>query len=183
MSGHLTQLLHAWRQGDAEAGHRAVQVIYPELHAAALRQIRGERAGHTLQPTALVNEAWLRLNELERIDWQGRSHFVHCAAQLMRRVLIDHARARQAAKRDGGERVMLTGLDLRGEQGDVDIVDLDAALQRLEAIDPRKAQVVELRYFGGFSIEEIAQTLDTSPATVKRDWQAARAWLFDALSD
>lgn len=182
MPSDLTTWLDAWRHGDATAGSRAMDAIYPELRAAASRQLARERAGHTLQPTALVNEAWLRLRELHRIDWQSRAHFVHAAAGLMRRILIDHARAQAAAKRDGGERVALTGLELPGGEQEVDLVDLDRALSRLATLDPRKAQVVELRYFGGLGNEEIAEALGTSPATVKRDWSVARGWLFDALA-
>ena len=182
MTGDATELLRAWRAGDTGARDRLVALVYPELHAIADRQLRGERAQHTLQPTALVNEAYLRLSGLSRMDWQDRAHFVRMAARVMREVLVDHARRRDAAKRDGGHRVTLTGLDLPAEAADVDVVALDSALVRLEQIDADKARVVELRYFGGLTIEETAEALGISPATVKRHWTAARAWLFEALS-
>lgn len=181
MAEDITSLLRNWRDGDDSARDRLVAVLYPELRALADRQLRGERANHTLQPTALVNEAYLRLSGLERMDWQDRGHFVRMAARVMREVLVDHARRRQAAKRDGGHRVTLTGLDIAAETGAVDALALDAALTRLEKIDPDKARVVEMRYFGGLTIEETAQAMGSSPATVKRQWQSARAWLFDAL--
>lgn len=184
MTGDITSLLRQWREGDGAARDRLVAVLYPELRALADRQLRGERDNHTLQPTALVNEAYLRLSGLDRLDWQDRGHFVHMAARVMREVLVDHARRRQAAKRDGGRQVTLTGLDLAApEAGDVDALALDAALARLEQLDPDKARVVELRYFGGLTIEETAEAMASSPATVKRQWQAARAWLFAALAD
>ena len=182
MPGDVTQLLQAWRAGDTAARDRLAAVVYPELRQLADRQFRGERAQHTLQPTALVNEAWLRLAGLERIDWQDRAHFVHMAARLMRAILVDHARRRDAAKRDGGQRVTLTGLEVAADEPGLDVMALDGALARLEALDPDKARVVELRYFGGLSIEETAEAMASSPATVKRHWQAARAWLFDALA-
>lgn len=185
MTGEFTQLLSAWRNGDAAARDRVIGAAYAELHAVADRQLAGERRSHTLQPTALVNEAYLRLSGLDRIDWRDRTHFVRVAARLMREVLVDHARRRNAAKRDGGERVTLTGLELSGE-GEADAVDvlaIDAALARLEALDADKGRVVELRYFGGLTIEETAEAMELSPATVKRHWHAARAWLFDALCD
>ncbi len=183
MARDITALLRDWRQGDLAARDQLVAVLYPELRALADRQLRGERANHTLQPTALVNEAYLRLSGLERMDFQDRSHFVRMAARVMREVLVDHARRRQAAKRDGGHRVTLTGLEVASETGTVDALALDGALTRLEQIDPDKARVVELRYFGGLTIEETAEAMGSSPATVKRHWQSARAWLFDALGD
>ena len=184
MAGDITQLLRQWREGDGSARDRLVAVLYPELRALADRQLRGERSNHTLQPTALVNEAYLRLSGLERLEWQDRGHFVHMAARVMREVLVDHARRRQAAKRDGGQQVTLTSLELAApEARGLDALALDAALARLEQLDPDKARVVELRYFGGLSIEETAEATGSSPATVKRHWQAARAWLFEALSD
>lgn len=183
MNGEFTNLLVAWRGGDTAARDQLVALAYPELHAIAGRQLAGERAGHTLQPTALVNEAYLRLGGLDRIQWQDRVHFVRLAARIMREILVDHARRRAAGKRDGGQRLSLTEIDLVGEIPDVDIESLDDALVRLEAIDPDRSRIVELRYFGGLTIEETAEAVGLSPATVKRHWQAARAWLFDALSD
>lgn len=182
MADDITSLLGDWRRGDLAARDRLVAVLYPELRALADRQLRGERANHTLQPTALVNEAYLRLSGLDQMDFQDRSHFVRMAARVMREVLVDHARRRMAAKRDGGHRVTLTGLDIAADDGDIDALALDAALTRLEQIDADKARVVELRYFGGLTIEETAEAMASSPATVKRHWQSARAWLFDALA-
>lgn len=183
MDGELTQWLAAWRQGDLSARDRLVDAVYPELRAIAQRQLGGERAGHTLQATALVNEAYMRLGGLDRIEWRDRAHFVHMAARVMREVLVDHARRRAAHKRDGGERVSLTGIDLADGGDAVDVAALDSALAALERFDADKARIVELRYFGGLTIEETAEALGSSPATVKRHWQVARAWLFEALSD
>lgn len=181
MTGDATQLLHAWRAGDTAARDRLVALLYQELRALAGRQFERERGEHTLQPTALVNEAYQRLAALDRIDWQGRAHFIGVAARLMREILIDHARRRQAGKRDGGERVTLF-TNLPAQQDALDVLDLENALLRLETIAPDKARVVELRFFGGLSIEDTAEAMELSPATVKRHWQAARVWLFDALS-
>lgn len=183
MDAPVTQWLAAWRQGDASARDRLVAAIYPQLHALADRQLARERAGHTLQPTALVNEVYLRLNGVERIDWNDRAHFVCVAARLMREILVDHARRRSAAKRDGGERLSLTQIELVGESAPADLDVLDSALTRLEQIDADKGRIVELRYFGGLTIEETAEAMAMSPATVKRHWQAARIWLFEALAD
>ena len=184
MSGDFTQWLVDWRNGDLVARDRLVDAVYPELRAIANRQLANERSGHTLQPTALVNEAYMRLGGMSRIDWQDRVHFVRMAARVMREVLVDHARRRNAGKRDGGERVTLTGIDaIDDRDGDIDVAALDSALVALEKIDAEKSRIVELRYFGGLTIEETAEALSLSPATVKRHWQAARAWLFDALAD
>ena len=184
MDGQFTAWLSAWRQGDLASRDRLVDAVYPELRAIAQRQLGGERAGHTLQATALVNEAYMRLSGLERIEWQDRVHFVHMAARVMREVLVDHARRRAAHKRDGGQRVSITSLDLPdGEDGGIDVAALDGALEALERFDAEKARIVELRYFGGLTIEETAEALGSSPATVKRHWQVARTWLHDALSD
>jgi RNA polymerase sigma factor (TIGR02999 family) len=182
VNGDVTQLLVAWRQGDSNARDRLVAAVYPELRAVASRQFSGERAGHTLQPTALINEVFLKLSGVERIDWQNRVHFIRVAARLMREILVDHARRRHAAKRDGGERIDLTLVDASSDAPDIDLMHLDTALERLERIDADKGRVVELRYFGGLTIEETAEAMQLSPATVKRQWQAARIWLFDSLS-
>ncbi len=179
----FTALLTAWRAGDQSARDRLVGIVYPELRAIARRQLANERGDHTLQPTALVNEAYMRLSRLDRIDWQDRVHFVRMAARLMREILVDHARRHGAGKRDGGERVPITQVDVAAPAGDIDMLALDAALEGLAAVDPARAQLVELRYFGGLTIEETAEALGISPATAKRHWQAARAWLFEALSD
>ena len=178
----LTELLQAWRAGDTGARDRLVDAVYPELRAIAGRQLANERRNHTLQPTALVNEAYLRLGGVARVDWQNRTHFVRIVARLMRDILVDHARRRHAAKRDGGIRVTLTGIDIPEHSADLDVVRLDAALAQLEELDAEKARIVELRYFGGLTIEETADALDSSPATVKRHWQAARVWLHEALT-
>ena len=184
MDGQFTAWLSAWRQGDLASRDRLVDAVYPELRAIAQRQLGGERAGHTLQATALVNEAYMRLSGLERIEWQDRVHFVHMAARVMREVLVDHARRRAAHKRDGGQRVSITSLDLPdGEDGGIDVAALDGALDALERFDAEKAKIVELRYFGGLTIEETAEALGSSPATVKRHWHVVRTWLHDALSD
>lgn len=182
MGGDVTQLLSDWRAGDARARDRLIATLYPELRRLAEQLFRHERANHTLQPTALVNEAWLRLSGSAAVPDGDRSQLFGAAARVMREILIDHARSRARLKRDGGERVTLSGLDVAVAGHEVDLVDLDAALQRLEGIDPVKANVVELRYFGGLDIEETAHAIGQSPATVKRHWQAARVWLFHALS-
>lgn len=181
MSADATQLLNAWRRGDLAARDRVVTLLYQELRQIAARQFANESANHTLQATALVNEAYQRLAGLERIDWQNRAHFFGVAARLMREILVDHARRRRAVKRDGGERITLF-TNLPAQRQDLDVLDLEKALQDLEAIAPDKARVVELRFFGGLSIEETAEVMELSPATIKRYWQTARVWLFDALN-
>ena len=182
MDAPVTEWLSAWREGDAQARDRLVAVLYPELRRIAQQAFRRERADHTLQPTALVNEAWLRLSGSAALASKDRGHLLGVAARLMREILIDHARRRAAAKRDGGNRVDLTDLDLADESQSIDLMGLDAALQRLDEIDALKARIVELRYFGGMSIEETAEATQLSPATVKRHWQAARIWLYNAMS-
>lgn len=179
----LTQLLSDWRQGDLTARDRVIDVVYPELRAIASRQLAAERRNHTLQPTALVNEAYMRLAGVDRIDWRSSSHFVRIVARLMREILVDHARRRGAVKRDGGEQVTLTGVDVADNNSDVDVERLDRALAQLEQLDADKGRIVELRYFAGLTIDETALALELSPATVKRHWQAARVWLHEALRD
>ena len=181
MEAPVTEWLSAWREGDSAARDRLVQVMYPELRRLAGQVFRSERSDHTLQPTALVNEAWLRLSGSANPEGADRTHLLSVVARLMREILIDHARRRAASKRDGGHRVDLDGLELPDDAQNVDLIGLDAALLRLEQVDPIKARIVELRYFGGMSIEETAETVALSPATVKRHWQAARIWLFNAL--
>lgn len=183
----ITQLLAAWRQGDADARDRLLACLYPELRRLAGHLFQRERGDHTLQPTALVHEAWLRLSG-SRIDQVDRGHLLAITARLMRQVLIDHARSRGRQKRDGGQRLTLSQVDAVGAGGDdapdtIDLIALDAALEQLERIDAQKAQIVELRYFSGLSIEETAQAMASSPATVKRHWQAARLWLYQALRE
>lgn len=184
MDAPVTELLSAWREGDARARDALVTALYPELRRLAAQLFRSERSDHTLQPTALVNEAWLRLSGSAPLTIADRGQLLAIAARLMREILIDHARSRAAVKRDGGERVTLSAVDTADTHAaEVDLIALDGALNRLDSIDAGKARIVELRYFGGLSIEETAQAIGQSPATVKRHWQAARLWLFDALGE
>ena len=178
----VTALLHAWNDGDIAARDRLMELIYRELRRRAAAHLRGERRNHTLQPTALVNEAYLRLVE-QRAPWQNRQQFFCVASQIMRRILVDRARAHKMAKRSGQwSRVTLDHVAMVTSPVDVDVLDLDAALTELAAFDPRKSQIAELRFFGGLSLEETGKALGVSLATVERDWQTARAWLFKTLS-
>jgi RNA polymerase sigma factor (TIGR02999 family) len=177
----VTRWLAQWRAGDAQARDRLIGSLYPELRDLAGRAFRRERSDHTLQPTALLNEAWLRMGGTSLPEGVDRRELLTIAARLMREILIDHARGKRRAKRDGGERISLSGLPIDEATGDVDLLDLEAALARLERLDAEKARVIELRYFGGLSIEETASAMGQSPATVKRHWKAARLWLRDAL--
>jgi RNA polymerase sigma factor (TIGR02999 family) len=180
----ITRLLLDWRDGDREALDQLVPIVHQELRRLARHYMRGERTGHTLQTSALINEAYLRLVDHTRIDWQNRAHFFGVAAQAMRRVLVDHARARGYQKRGAGAHaVELEEVALLAEERASELVALDEALAGLARFDPRKAQVVELRYFGGLTGEEIAEVLGLSPATVQREWQSAKLWLLQALSD
>lgn len=172
----VTGLLQAWRSGDASASEELLTRIYGELKRLAASQLRRERTGHTLQTTALVNEAFLRLLDQRRVDWRDRAHFFGLAATMMRRVLVDHARARQAKKRQNPDDLLPVTLTAGGLPA-MDLLDLDRALTRFAAEFPRQARVVELRYFADLEMEEIATCLEISPATVKRDWTFARAWL------
>ena len=177
----VTLLLEQVNQGEARAYDKLFRRVYEELRRMAANRMRMEAAGHTLQPTALVHEACLRLMD-SGTDWQNRRHFFGAAAEAMRRVLVDHARRRDAAKRGGGlRRITLTNLDLEGLGADVDLLALEDALRDLEAESARLARLVELRFFVGLSIEEAAATIGMSPATVKRDWAFARAWLLERL--
>ena len=177
----VTQLLVAWGNGNADAGEELLAAVYTELHSQASRAMRREAVDHTLQATALVHEAYLRLIDQRRIQWRNRAQFFGVAAQLMRRILVDHARGRDAAKRGGGvATITLEDVDAAAERSTSDAVDVLAlhdAIEKLAAMDPDQARVVELRYFGGMSIEETAEVMDISPATVKREWAVARAWL------
>jgi RNA polymerase sigma-70 factor (ECF subfamily) len=179
----VTQLLIEWNRGKQGALDELLPLVYDELHRVAARCMRREQRSHTLQATALVHEAYLRLIDQTRVQWQNRAHFLGVAAQMIRRILVDYARAKQAAKRGGkAMRLLLddaVGMPTRRE---VDIVRLDDALHDLGRIDPQQARIVELRFFTGLSIEETAEALSISPATVKRDWVVARAWLFRELS-
>ncbi len=177
----VTGLLHAWRSGDPHAGEKLFARIYDELKRIAAAQLRGERPGHTLQPTAIVNEAFLRLMRQQGIDWRDRAHFFGLASTMMRRVLVDHARARNRLKRRSDETPTAL-LATSGDTPQAELIDLDRALVRFAERYPRQTQMVEMRYFAGLEIEEIAACLDLSPATVKRDWQFARAWLVAELA-
>jgi RNA polymerase sigma factor (TIGR02999 family) len=178
----VTQLLRAWSDGDANARERVVALVYGELRQRAAAHLRRERPGHTLQPTALVHEAYLRLVDQRETDWKNRAQFLAVASQMMRRILIDRARTRKRAKRLGDrQQVSLSDVDLTTPPLDIDVLDLDRALAKLEALDPRKSRIAELRFFGGLSLQETGHVLDVSLATVERDWQSARAWLFKAL--
>ncbi|MEM9294000.1 MAG: sigma-70 family RNA polymerase sigma factor [Acidobacteriota bacterium] len=180
----ITELLLDWSAGDGEALDRLMPLVTGELRRLAYRFFEAEREGHTLQPTALVNELYLRLVDRRRVQWQSRAQFFAFAAQTMRRILVDHARAHKAAKRgDGLPKVLLDerlGLGLPAQQS-VDIIALDEALDRLAQLDTRQAKVVELRFFAGLTLDETATVLDVGAATVSRDWTTARAWLFREL--
>ena len=181
--GELTQLLAAWNEGDLDARDRLIALVYDELRRRAGAFVRRERSGHTLQPTALVHEVYLRLAAQDRAVWRNRAQLLAIASEMMRRILVDRARARKMAKRSGRwNRVTLAEDLASGRPGDVDVLDLDTALNELSALDPRKARVAELRFFGGLSLEETGEMLGTSLATTMRDWQAARAWLFRRLT-
>ena len=174
----ITQLLLAWREGEAAALEKLVPVIYKELHRMAHRYMRGERPDHTLQTTALVNEAYLRLVDSSKVHWQNRAHFFAISAQAMRRVLVDMARSRRYLKRGGEvEKVSLDEALAVSQVPGADLVALDDALKTLAEMDPRKSQVVELRFFGGLSTEESAEVLNVSTDTVLRDWKLAKVWL------
>ena len=180
--GNISALLRAWSDGDQSALGKLTPIVYDELHRLARRYMRGERAGHSLQTTALVNEAYMRLVDYERMHWQDRAHFFAVSAQLMRRILVERAR-RHNLKRGGGvPHVALDEAAVMGGGQDADLVALDDAMNELARMDPRKVQVVEMRFFGGLSVEETAEVLKVSPVTVKRDWRAARAWLYRELT-
>jgi len=181
-SNDITELLLAWSDGDQASLERLIPLVKSELHRLAHRYMQGERDGHILQTTALVNEAYLRLVDASRVRWQNRAHFFAVSAQLMRRVLVDFARARDYQKRGGGAAhvPLAEAFDLPHRQ-DTDIVALDEALLALSALDARKARVVELRFFGGLSVEETAEVLGVSPDTVMRDWKLAKVWLLREL--
>jgi RNA polymerase sigma-70 factor (ECF subfamily) len=179
--GQVTQLLKAMHAGDSEAAQNLLPLVYAELHRLAKSYMRRERPDHTLQATALINEAYLRLVG-EDIDWNSRAHFIGLAAHVMRRVLVDYARTRNAEQRGGGLQRVEMQDELAVSPGRLDEVEqLDEALKRLEKENPRQARVVELRYFGGLSVEEIAALLQVAPRTVKREWALARIWLFREL--
>jgi RNA polymerase sigma factor (TIGR02999 family) len=178
----VTGLLAAWSRGDNGAADRLIQALYDDLRRVARRRLRAERPDHSLAPTALVHETYLRLVDLRDLHWHNRAHFFAVAARVMRQVLVDHARAHLAAKRGGaGLKVAVSDTAGATQPRDVDLLDLDGALQRLAAIDARLSDLVVLRFFGGLTVEETAEALAVSAATVKRDWTRARAWLFREL--
>jgi RNA polymerase sigma factor (TIGR02999 family) len=182
-SHEVTQLLLAWSEGDPAALEQLMPLVYAELRRLAKRYMRNERAGHTLQTTALIHEAYLRLIDARQVRWQNRAHFFAISARLMRQILVDFARERGYQKRGGGARkVSLDEAPLIGKGRDEALVAVDEALSALAGIDVRKSQVVELRYFGGLSVEETAEALKVSPETVRRDWRLARSWLLRRLS-
>jgi RNA polymerase sigma-70 factor (ECF subfamily) len=177
----VTAILQDFQAGEAGAADRLANVVYDELHRLSRAAMRRENAGHTLQPTALVNEAFVRLVDQRNITWQNRAHFFAVAAQTIRRILVDHARRRRRLKRDHGVRVTLDEAIAEAPTRSLDLISLDEALTRLHELSPRQGRVVELRFFGGLDIEQTAQALDISPATVKRDWTFARAMLLRLL--
>ena len=175
----VSALLQAWGQGHVEARDRVMELVYQELRRRAAAYLRRERAGHTLQPTALVHEAYLRLVDQRATSWQNRAQFFGVASQIMRRILVDRARARKAAKRSGQwARATLDESLAERRSRDVDVLDLDVALTDLAAFDARKSQIAELRFFGGLTLEETGHVLGLSVATVEREWKVARAWLW-----
>jgi RNA polymerase sigma-70 factor, ECF subfamily len=182
--GEVTQLLRAWSDGDPDAFERVLPLVYEELHRMAARYMVGERSSISLQATALVNELCLRLLGWDPVPWQNRGHFFGVSARMMRRVLVDIARRRRAERRGGGNavRVPVDTVDVPASMPGADLLAVDDALQRLALLDPRKAQVVELRFFGGLSIEETAEALGVSARTVHSDWAFARAWLYRTLT-
>ena len=183
-SDDLTGLLIEWRQGDKSALDRLTPLVYDGIRRMAHREMQRERAGHTLQTTALVNEAYLRLAGSTNISWQNRAHFYAVTAQVMRHILIDHARRRHYVKHGGeAQQVAFNEAEAMSQERASELVALDDALDELAKLDPRKGRVVELRYFGGFSLEETAEVLEVSVMTVRRDWRAAKAWLFRRMRD
>lgn len=184
MDHDVSALLRAWSDGDQQALQALTPIVYEELHRLARHYMRRERSGHSLQATALVNEAYMRLADYKRMQWQDRAHFFAVSAQVMRRILVDHARRRNVKRGRGIHHVSLEDVVVVGpdEESDTDLVALDEALIGLTRIDPRKAQIVEMRFFGGLTLEEISEVLKVSTVTIKRDWRAAKAWLYQALT-
>ncbi len=181
-AGDVSTLLRAWRGGDQDALEKLTPIVYTELHRLARSYMKRERPGHSLQTTALVNEAYTRLVDYKRMQWQNRAHFFAVSGQLMRRILVEHAR-RHNLKRGGDvQHVSLEAAAVVGGDEDTDLIALDAAMNALARIDPRKVQVVEMRFFGGLSVEDVAEVLKISTVTVKRDWRAARTWLYRELT-
>lgn len=181
-TGPVTQWLLDWGRSDKQGLDQMLPVVYEELHRLATRFLSREATGHTLQPTALVHEAYLRLVDQRRVDWRNQAQFLGLAAHLMRRILVNHARDRAARKRGGNaHQVSLSLLESPSGQPDVDLIALEDALERLAALDERKSRVVELKFFGGLTTGEIAEVLQVSGATVEREWAFARAWLYEAV--
>ena len=178
-SSRLTELLLAWGKNDKQALEKLIPRVYSELHRLARHYMRAERRDHTLQPTALVNEVFMKLVDVNRVEWKNRAHFFGVSAQLMRRILVDSARKHRNLKRGNGDAKLSLNdtMEIPGLKQSVDLVALDDALKTLESVDERKARVVELRFFGGLSIDETAEVLHVSPNTVMRDWKLAKAWL------
>lgn len=184
-SEEITQLLAEWRQGNKQALDKLVATVYAQLHQIAKRRLSSERQDHTLQPTALINEAYMRLANWQSFDWQNRAHFLAVTAEIMRNILVDYARKNLADKR-GGDRykISLTYLaDKTQQQQDLDLVALDDALKILSEIDPLQSKIIELRYFAGLNIEQTAEALETSPSTVSREWKLAKLWLMRKLDN
>ena len=181
-SRDVTGLLRAWGNGDRGALERLTPIVYEELRRLARRYLRGERAGHSLQATALVNEAYVRLVDYKRMQWQNRAHFFAVSAQLMRRILVEHARRRNLKRGGAVQHVSLEDAAEVGQRRPTDLVALDDAMNALARFDARKVQVVEMRFFGGLSVEETAEVLKVSPVTVMRDWNTAKAWLHRELT-
>jgi len=183
-SVELTELLHDWRRGDQTALERLTPLIYDELRRIAHRYMQRERQDHTLQTTALINEAYLRMAAQQKINWQDRGHFFAAIAQVMKHILIDHARRRHCARHGGEAQIIsFSEVELMSAERAAELVALDEALEELDGFDRRKARVVELRYFGGLSLEETATALGISVMTVRRDWRAAKAWLFSRMKE
>ena len=179
----VTQLLHDWSDGDREALDKLLPIVYEELRRQAARYLQRERPRHTLHTTALIHEAYLRLIDQKDVRWQNRAHFFGIAAQLMRRILVDHARSRQAAKRGGSDIKLPLEEGMIVAEREVNLVALDEALDRLAAIDPQQSRVVELRFFSGLSVEETAEVIGVSTRTIKRDWNVEKAWLRREISE
>jgi RNA polymerase sigma factor (TIGR02999 family) len=178
----ISTLLRAWSEGDQRALERLTPIVYDELHRLAHRYMKRERPGHSLQATALVNEAYMRLVDYKRMQWQNRAHFFAVSGQLMRRILVDHARRHNLKRGDGVPHVPLEEAAIVGSGRTRDLVVLDEAMNALARLDPRKVQVVEMRFFGGLSVDETAEVLKVSAVTVMRDWSTAKAWLYREIS-
>jgi RNA polymerase sigma-70 factor (ECF subfamily) len=181
-SANVSQLLRAWSDGDKTALDRLTPIVYKELRSLARRYLHNERAGHSLQTTALVNEAYIRLVDYSRMKWQDRAHFLAVSAQLMRRILVEHARSHNLKRGGGVPHISLDEAAVVGGDRSANVIALDEAMDALAQIDPRKAQVVELRYFGGLTVEETAEALRISSVPVMRDWSTAKAWLYREMT-